>query len=389
MQVPQSAPQVTPSRALVSDASGEVAASDVTATEVGYLDGVTSAVQTQLDGKAASSHTHSAADITSGTLAVARGGTGLSSYAAGGIFYAGDSGTMSQKVPVGYDTGLTYSPSGGLRAYAASTCFATGQDTNNTFLGVRTTQPRVYTSYSDFAILAGTTIHYIGYYGAVIFNAPGSDIDFRVESDTDANCFTVDAGNNSVGVGVALGSHAASAKLQVDSTTKGFLPPRMTTTQRDLISSPAEGLTIYNTTTDRLNVYSGSAWMEMLPSVVTASGIIASFTSTDTNALYATTNSLDPAIYCENTGYGVGVHANSSSGTGLYAESFSGTGLYAYSSSGTYAIKANKGIQTDTAFYLGTKDADGSWRIQKSGDDLIFQQRESGTWTTKSTISGA
>jgi len=44
---------LTVSRALVSDGSGKVAVSDVTSTELGYLDGVTSAVQTQLDAKIA------------------------------------------------------------------------------------------------------------------------------------------------------------------------------------------------------------------------------------------------------------------------------------------------------------------------------------------------
>ena len=39
------------SRAVVSSASGKIEVSDVTSTELGYLDGVTSAVQTQLDGK--------------------------------------------------------------------------------------------------------------------------------------------------------------------------------------------------------------------------------------------------------------------------------------------------------------------------------------------------
>ena len=47
---------LTTNRALVSDASGKVVVSAVTSTELGYLDGVTSAIQTQLDGKAASSH---------------------------------------------------------------------------------------------------------------------------------------------------------------------------------------------------------------------------------------------------------------------------------------------------------------------------------------------
>ena len=49
---------LTASRALISNSSGKVAVSAVTSTELGYLDGVTSAIQTQIDGKAASGHTH-------------------------------------------------------------------------------------------------------------------------------------------------------------------------------------------------------------------------------------------------------------------------------------------------------------------------------------------
>lgn len=44
--------------------------------ELNYVKGVTSAIQTQLDGKSPSSHNHSASNITSGTLGLARGGTG-------------------------------------------------------------------------------------------------------------------------------------------------------------------------------------------------------------------------------------------------------------------------------------------------------------------------
>lgn len=53
----------------------------------------------------------------------------------------------------------------------------------------------------------------------------------------------------------------ASAQFSVSSTTKGFLPPRMTTTQRDAIATPATGLIVYNTTTTELNQYNGSAWV--------------------------------------------------------------------------------------------------------------------------------
>jgi hypothetical protein len=51
-----------------------------------------------------------------------------------------------------------------------------------------------------------------------------------------------------------------SAVLQANSTTKGFLPPRMTTTQKNAISSPASGLVVYDTTLGKLCVRGASAW---------------------------------------------------------------------------------------------------------------------------------
>lgn len=62
----------------------------------------------------------------------------------------------------------------------------------------------------------------------------------------------------SLGIGE---SPVASAVLDVASTTQGFLPPRMTTTQMNAISSPAEGLEIYATDTHQWMGYNGSAWV--------------------------------------------------------------------------------------------------------------------------------
>ena len=50
--------------------------------------------------------------------------------------------------------------------------------------------------------------------------------------------------------GIGTSTPDASAKLDVSSTTKGFLPPRMTQLQRDQIPSVV-GLMIYNTTTNK------------------------------------------------------------------------------------------------------------------------------------------
>jgi hypothetical protein len=53
----------------------------------------------------------------------------------------------------------------------------------------------------------------------------------------------------------------ASSILEMRTTTKGVLIPRMTTAERDLISLPANGLMVYNTSTSRFNFYNGSAWV--------------------------------------------------------------------------------------------------------------------------------
>lgn len=56
---------------------------------------------------------------------------------------------------------------------------------------------------------------------------------------------------------------AASAKLDITSTTQGVLLPRMTTTQINAIASPSNGLMVYNTTLNKLCVYEASAWRQV------------------------------------------------------------------------------------------------------------------------------
>lgn len=94
--------------------------------------------------------------------------------------------------------------------------------------------------------------------GAVTINDAGADVDFRVEGDTAANLIFADASLDAVGINQS--SIATSAVLDIASTTKGMLIPRVTTTQRDAISSPAAGLLVYNTSTAAVNFYNGSSW---------------------------------------------------------------------------------------------------------------------------------
>ena len=63
-------------------------------------------------------------------------------------------------------------------------------------------------------------------------------------------------------VGIGTNTPAPSAQLDVTSTEKGFLPPRMTSAQRDLIATPATGLLIFQTdNTAGYYFYDGTAWV--------------------------------------------------------------------------------------------------------------------------------
>jgi hypothetical protein len=62
------------------------------------------------------------------------------------------------------------------------------------------------------------------------------------------------------GAGFSTNDMHSSAIFEGRSTTKGFLFPRMTTTQRNAIVSPALSLIIFNTTVGEYNFYNGSSW---------------------------------------------------------------------------------------------------------------------------------
>lgn len=71
---------------------------------------------------------------------------------------------------------------------------------------------------------------------------------------------------NAQAVGIGTTTPAASAILETNSTSKGFLPPRMTMAQRNAISSPTQGLIIFctNCGAGEIEIYSGVDWRNMI-----------------------------------------------------------------------------------------------------------------------------
>ena len=65
-------------------------------------------------------------------------------------------------------------------------------------------------------------------------------------------------------VGIGTLSPAASAALDITSTTGALLVPRMTTTQRNALT-PVDGMIFYNTTTGKFEGREGGAWANIIP----------------------------------------------------------------------------------------------------------------------------
>jgi hypothetical protein len=121
----------------------------------------------------------------------------------------------------------------------------------------------------------------------------------------------------------------SSAIAQIDSTTKGFLQPRMTTTQRDAIATPATGLSIYNTTTNTEDYYNGTAWV----SLQTSAAAVKSFG--------AWQHDVTQTAAVNNTGYGVRFDTADISGQGIaiQADSLGNNTLIKMANAGYYNIQ--------------------------------------------------
>ncbi|NTW31298.1 MAG: hypothetical protein HGB12_01460 [Bacteroidetes bacterium] len=75
--------------------------------------------------------------------------------------------------------------------------------------------------------------------------------------------FTIHCFGQGIAINTTGDSAVNSAIIDISSTTQGALMPRMTSAQRDVISSPAQGLMIYNITTKCFEFYESGGWYNM------------------------------------------------------------------------------------------------------------------------------
>lgn len=150
---------------------------------------------------------------------------------------------------------------------------------NNTVVG----------SFAGTSINAGSGNIFIGYTAGYVLNGVSNVLSINsktltaVDEPTNAIIYGVQNAtlsnqilrlNARTGIGLSA-DPVASAQFQIDSITRGFLQPRMTTTQRDAIVSPATGLSVYNTTTNTSDFYNGTSWVSLAAgNIYTADGTL-------------------------------------------------------------------------------------------------------------------
>jgi hypothetical protein len=342
-------------------------------TELSYVKGVTSAIQTQLNGKQGSltlttTGTSGAATLVGNTLNIPQytggGGGGMSiggtitSATAGSILFAGTSGVLAQNnanffwddtnirlgigsttlgsslqingnSAIGYSAS-TAAPTNGLAvsgnvtigtttiANATTDILTISKNFNDTTKLIISNTTSGTNANPRLSLISNTTAGYVemgknsagagGYKtlvanAAFIYNATAGNITILNDSSTgninfaaggsSTSTFILNSSNNlglntstigsrlqvngnaAIGysastaaptnglavsgqVGVGINSPVTTAALQVSSTTQGFLPPVMTTTQKNAITSPATGLVVFDSTLGKLCVFSGT-----------------------------------------------------------------------------------------------------------------------------------
>ena len=147
-----------------------------------------------------------------------------------------------------------------------------------------------------------------------------------------AICFKLEA--QSVGINADGSAPNPSSILDVKSTNKGLLMPRMTSAQRTGIAAPATGLTVFDTQTNSYWYYKAGAWTELkgfaLPLEESAN---VSFSALQINNNHLTGTAITGAA--------------EKGGIGVYGASFQGYGGFFSSVSNTYALKTQGGAQVN------------------------------------------
>src|SRR6187402_630757 len=173
--------------------------------------------------------------------------------------------------------------------------------------------------------------------------------------------FTIFVNAQSVAVNTTGNSADASAMLDVASSSKGFLAPRMTTVQRTGIFSPANGLLVFDTDTETYWYYS-TTWKEFSNAGGAGFNLPYITSYSDPNKVLSITNTSSSSSRVAIHGKGsnaftgliagtpIGVWGEEDQGMGVSGTSIGGRGVYGYSQSNVGMYGKSSGSSNNGGF---------------------------------------
>lgn len=193
----------------------------------------------------------------------------------------------------------------------------------------------------------------------------------------------------SVGISSVSITADASSIMELRTTTKGLLIPRMTTGERDAIASAATGLIVYNTSINNFNFYNGSSWVVLS----SGSGFVNSVSGTANRISIGGTAS-DPVIDIS-SGYigqasistlgtiGTGTWNGSTIGTG-----YGGTGTSTAFTPGSLVFAGTSGVYDQNNTNLFWNNTNNRLGIGTASPNTTLQVGAIGTGTDNIFIGG-
>ena len=353
---------LTASRALVSDGSGDVSVSAVTSTEIGYLDGVSSSIQSQLDGKASSSYVPTAitvADESSDTTCFP-------------LFTTAATGDLGPKTA----SGLTFNSSTDVLSGTFSGNI-TGNVTGNVSgtSGSTTGNAATATALATAINIGGVSFDGTGNIDLPGVNTAGNQNTSGTAAGLSATLAVGSGGTGATsltanGILVGNGSSAVSA---VDMSTKGHLIAGDGSGNPSALSI---GTNTHVLTADSSEA-TGMKWAAV--SIPTPTAITVADESTDTSCfplfVTAATGDLGPK-----TASGLTFNSNTDVLSGTFAGNITGnvTGNTS-GSSGSCTGNAATATALETARNIGGVSFDGTGNIDLPGVNSAGNQNTSGT----------
>jgi hypothetical protein len=207
---------------------------------------------------------------------------------------------------------------------------------------------------------------------------------------TGANSITLDAS----GSGLTTPSTANTFGVYMTSNTtpdfrvigaEGMVPPSITTTVRDAISSPATGSTIYNTTDNKLQFYNGSAW----ENAGGGSSLWVEDANNPGNISPANGNDVDVAIGTTPVNAQrlvVRGSSSSASGVSLKCEDNAGVDKFIVRDNGNVEFTAGGGFGVTTLKTYGNSGVTGTTLGNSNGNSFVIGTAGLGTTGSRFTI---